>query len=434
MPPVADTCELVQTLETANQKRSPRKISWDVLRVVAVYSVVIQHITHQAPINHPELGPYPFLLPLQYGASTLMVISAYFVCVTVRRGGTRRWLWNRLARLLPPYVVALVLAYAATCAVATAFGWYFPTPTDLVGNLLLIQAWSPEFHWIDAAYWTMPVQIMAFVAAAMLWPRRWLRGRRLTALLWTLVVAPVVIRYLWRQEDAALWIRCAFDGLALHRVALFGAGAAIWLWSQRRMSLPHLSAYLFAALVAQDAHTYFTDGPSTVAFGVVLVGVVAAAGGPDWDIPVIRAMAGPIRWLAGISFGVYLVHQELGFILARFLLDAGVNAWGRLIASVALAVGLGWAITRFVERPVHAWLVANGPRIWHGTRDFAAALGKAVWELPTVPAQPQADSSGATPVSSAPSDRPVSQARTATPGPDSSAELDGVAMASSQVR
>ncbi|MDQ3578884.1 MAG: acyltransferase family protein, partial [Actinomycetota bacterium] len=217
--------------ETANQTRSPRKISWDLLRVLAVYSVVVQHITHQSPINHPELGPYPFVLPLQFGASTLMVLSAFFVCVTVRRGQPGRWLWNRLARLLPTYLLAVVVTYGISRAVTPLFGWYVPTPHDLLGNLLLIQAWSPEFHWIDASYWTLPVQVMAFVMAALLWPRRWRHGRAVPVLLWTLVLAPLAIRFLWRGDDADQWVKSMFDGLALHRVALFGVGVAIWLYT-----------------------------------------------------------------------------------------------------------------------------------------------------------------------------------------------------------
>ncbi|PPK66805.1 acyltransferase [Actinokineospora auranticolor] len=424
----------MQTSETAQQKRSPRKISWDVLRVVAVYSVVVQHITHQSPINHPELGPYPFVLPLQFGASTLLVVSAYFVCVTVRRGGTGRWLFNRLARLLPAYLVAVVVTYGVTRAVADSFGWPLPTPTDLVGNLLMIQAWSPQFHWIDASYWTLPIQVFAFTAAAILWPRGWSRGIRLPVLLWTLVVAPIVIRFAWRGDDAAQWIRSAFDGLALHRVALFGVGAAIWLWSRKRMSTVHMAVYVLAALAAQDAHAFFNDTPSTIAFGVVLLGVIAAAGGPDWDIPVLRGANPAIRWLAGISFGVYLTHQVLGFVLSRLLLDAGVDAWGRLVACVALAILLGWAMTRLVEQPAHRWLLANGPVIWRRARRALAATGRALRDLPQVPAQAQAESSGGVPVKPEPSDRRVNQPSTAAAGPETSAELDWVAMASSQVR
>ncbi|GAA2981845.1 acyltransferase family protein [Actinokineospora diospyrosa] len=406
------------TSETANQKRSPRKISWDVLRVVAVYSVVIQHITHQSPINHAELGPYPFVLPLQFGASTLLVISAFFVCVTVRRGATKRWLFSRVARLLPAYVVAVVITYAVSRAVAAQFGWYLPTHTDLVANLFLVQAWSPEFHWVDASYWTLPVQIMSFLLAALLWPRGWLRGKALPVTLWALVVVPLVIRFAWRHDDAAQWIKSAFDGLALHRVALFGVGVAIWLWTRHRLSGAHLAVYLVAVLVAQDAHSYFVDTPSTIAFGVILVGIVAAAGGPDWGV--LRGLTRPIRWLAGISFGVYLVHQELGFVLARYLLDKGIGPWGRLFACAAMAVLLGWAITKLVERPAHRWLTARGPTAW-------------AWLRARV--QPQAPSSGSAPVRPVPAVLPVNHPSTAAASPATSRELDDwSAMASSQVR
>ncbi|SDC16602.1 acyltransferase family protein [Actinokineospora iranica] len=424
----------MQTTETANQKRSPRKISWDVIRVLAVYSVVIQHITHQSPINHAELGPYPFVLSLQFGASTLLVISAFFICVTIRRGRTGRWLWSRLARLLPAYLVAVVVTYGVSRAVAPAFGWYLPTHTDLLANLTLVQAWSPRFHWIDASYWTLPVQVMAFLVAALLWPRGWVRGARIPVLLWTLLLTPLVIRFLWRQDDAQQWVKSVFDGLALHRVALFGVGVAIWLWTSKRLSGKHLAAYLVAALVAQDAHSYFVDTPSTIAFGVILAGIVAAAGGPDWNLPGLRSLARPIRWLGGISFGVYLVHQELGFVLARFLLDAGVGASGRLVLCVAMAVLLGWAMTGLVERPAHRWLTESGPVVLRRVLATLAATREAIRELPQVPAQPQAASSGGVPTKSVPSPRPVSQPRTAVDDPLSSRELEGVAIASSQVR
>ncbi|MGQ0838876.1 acyltransferase family protein [Actinokineospora sp.] len=424
----------MQTTETANPKRSPRKISWDLLRVLAVYSVVVQHVTHQSPINHPELGPYPFVLPLQFGASTLLVISAFFVCHTVRRGDTGRWLWSRLARLLPAYLLAVVVTYGVSRAVAPAFGWYVPNITDLAANLFLVQAWSPGFHWIDASYWTLPVQVMAFVAAALLWPRGRHRGPALPILLWTLVVVPLVIRFAWRHDDAAQWVKSLFDGLALHRVALFGVGAAIWLWTRKRLSGKHLACYAGAVLIAQDAHSSFADTPSTIAFGVILAGIVAAAGGPDWTLPGLRRLARPITWLGGISFGVYLVHQELGFVLARFLLDAGVGPWGRLVACVAMAIALGWGMTRLVERPAHRWLTVSAPDLWTRTRGTAAAVVDAVRDLPQVPAQPQAPSSGGVPVIPDASPRPVSHASTAAAGPLSSRELEWVAMAGSQVR
>ncbi|ALG15438.1 acyltransferase family protein [Kibdelosporangium phytohabitans] len=408
---------------TPPPRRSTRRISWDILRVFAVFAVVVEHITHQSQINHPELGGYLFSLPLQFGASTMLVISAFFVCVTI---GRHRWLWNRIARLVPAYLVAVVATYAVSRIAVTVFNgyayadgswlfgvpvsgtptpypWYLPTGHDLVGNLLMVQAWAPSFHWIDAAYWTLPVQIVAFAIAAFLFPRKWLNTRNAPVWLWSLVIVPVVLRFTVRGDDAPQWVKSVFDGLALHRVHLFGVGIAVWLWSTGRLRGWHLGVYIAAALVAQDAHAYFSDTPSTIAFGVVLLLVCAAAGGPDWDILLVRRLAPAITWLAGISFGVYLVHQELGFILARALLDVGAPPFERFAASFAMAVVLGWLLTKFVERPMHRLLT-----------------------------QSQAGKAGRSPASPVPSPRPISQASTVGAGPPTSGE--SLAAASSQSR
>lgn len=406
-----------------------------------MFAVVVEHVTHQSQVNHPELGGYPFSLPLQFGASTMLVISAFFVCVTIGKGRPGRWLWNRIARLLPAYLVAVVATYVISriavtifnghtyadgswlfgtpvSGVPTAYPWYLPTGHDLLGNLFMIQAWSPSFHWIDASYWTLPVQIIAFAFAAFLFGRSWATSRRMPILLWSLVVIPVVLRFTVRTDDSAQIIKSIFDGLALHRVHLFGVGIAIWLWSTKRMRSWHLALYLSAALVAQDAHAYWSDTPSTIAFGVLLLLVCAAAGGPDWDIPVVRRLTPVITWLAGISYGVYLVHQELGFIAARFLLNAGATPWERFAVSVAIAVVLGWLLTKLVERPAHRFLSSAGPSV----------VGR-------IRAQIQAGRIGGEPASPVPSPRPVSQASTAGAGPPTFGEsLPSRLPASSQSR
>jgi peptidoglycan/LPS O-acetylase OafA/YrhL len=395
-----NTCEIVpnqKPVPPPTQQRTQRRLSWDVVRVVAIFAVVVQHVTHQGPINHPELGPYPITIPIQFGASTLLVISAYFVCVTVRRGSTGRWLWGRLARLLPAYFLAVVATYLISrFAVAVfqnyhfngigglLFGdpvsagpagsappWYLPNLTDFLGNFFMVEAWSPKFHWIDASYWTLPVQVTAFVTAAVAWRRGWWRAR-ISPILWSVVIIPVILRFTWRTEDSAQWIKSVFDGLSLHRVALFGAGVAIWLWTREKMSGKHLAAYLVAVLIAQDAHAYFADTWSTVALGLAFAGIVAAAGGPDWVFA--RRFAPVITWLAGISYGVYLVHQELGFVLARVLLDRGVHPWERIVACVAMAIALGWLLTRVVERPAHRWLTTVAPSLV-GVQPQAGMIG-----------------------------------------------------------
>lgn len=374
-------------------RTTSRKISWDAVRVLAVLSVMLGHITHQGPLAHPELDDYPFRATGQFGAAGLMVISGFFVCETIRRGRTGLWLWHKIARLLPPYVLAVVITYLVMRMAGAAFNgqsfdsgwfdtlfgptsdglawvssWYVPVGEDLVINLLMVQGWNPYFIWLDGSYWTLPVQLMVFTSAAMLWAGTpWFRGRgdrRIQLLAWGLVVLPLIVRFvLIGVHNPASWSYGVVFGLGLHRMHAFAAGIGIWLWSRGRLGGRHLAFLLAAVVWAQDLHLY-PDGvalstdparlPSNIGFAVMLVAICAAANGPDWTF--LRPLAPVFSWLAGISFGVYLLHQELGYVLARVLLDAGVPGWARLPIVLAAAIVAGWLLTTLVERPAHSRL------------------------------------------------------------------------------
>lgn len=374
----------------------PRRISWDAVRVVAVVSVMIGHITHQGPLAHGELDDYPFEVTAQYGAAALMVVSGYFVCETVRRGRTGRWLWRKFARLVPAYLVAVVVTYLAMRVAGAAFNgqsfgegwwdtlfgptsdglswvssWYVPVGWDLLVNLLMIQGWHNGFIWLDGSYWTLPVQLLVFTGAAFLWSKTRLpdTDRRIHGLAWTMIVGPLVLRFwILGVHNPSPWAYAVINGFGLHRMHAFAAGIGIWLWARDRMSGRHLTLLLAATVYAQDLHLYpdhvAMPGdparmPSIIGFTVMLIVICAAAKGPDWTF--LRPLARVITWLAGLSYGVYLLHQELGYLLAKALFEAGFSGWERLLVVLAASIGLGWLLTVAVEQPVFRRLTRRRP-------------------------------------------------------------------------
>ncbi|MFG1645014.1 acyltransferase family protein [Amycolatopsis sp. NPDC049252] len=392
------------TTPTPTPERAVRRISWDLLRVVAVLAVILGHVTHQGALLHPELTGYPFRVTAQFGAAILLVISAFFVCASLRKGNPRRWLWNRIARLVPAYLVAVLVTYLVTRYAAIRFSglpfppgltgflfgvpqglptdpspWYIPTWADLLANLGMVPEWGYRFEWfyyLDGSYWTLPVQLAAFACAALLWPRAWRTHRVTVALLWALILVPLVIRFAivppsLEPGTHQKVVDSVFYGLGLHRAHVFAIGAALWLWSKKRLAHGHVALFVLAACVAQDLQVFpfhralpqdAQRWPSTIGFAVLLLLVCLAARGPDWRFPGLRRIAPAVTWLAGISYGLYLVHQELGYILARALINVGVPGWLRLPVVVAAAVLAGWAVTAGVERPVHRWLTARRDR------------------------------------------------------------------------
>jgi peptidoglycan/LPS O-acetylase OafA/YrhL len=326
-------------------------LSWDVVRVLAVFAVMFTHTTYMGPFLHPELGEPLGRYPFQVGASILLVISAYFVCVTVRKGSTWRWLWRRVCRVLPPYLVAVLVTYTALILLGPS-NWILPTGRDLWANLTLAASFDRGVQLIDGSYWTLPLQLMAFGAAALLWPRGF--GQRITTGLWIMIIAPVILQWHDRIGHSPIWVQQTWNGLGLHRLQLFAIGIAVWLWAQRRIGVLHLAALLAATVYAQYAHTL--DLPSALGIGVLLVFVALAARGPDWTV--FARFRRPIQFLARISFGLYLLNQVLGYLIAYRLMELGAGRLLQIAGAVTGVTALAWLLTKYVEEPSYRALAA----------------------------------------------------------------------------
>lgn len=334
---------------------------------------MLYHSTFLGVYLHPELQPRKVVFPYQVGASLLLVISAYFACVTIGRGPLLRYWWARIARLLPPFLAAVVVVYMLTRWAAIE-GWFMPNGDDLVANLLMLWNWKPaEYAYIDGSHWTVPLQLMGFTAAALLYKSRLGHNWRIITVLWAAVLIPIA-QWPLRVSNPPELYRTIVDGIGVHRWHLFVVGVAIWLYSTGRIKLAHFTALLVMCMAGQALHNYsetpeglVADWGSTFGVCVGMVAVALTASGPDWNRVVPDWGVRPIQWFAGISYGVFLMHQSTGYLAARLLQDAGVGPTLQTAAAVTTGVVLGWALTRVVENPTHKFLL-NGYDRWNQRR------------------------------------------------------------------
>ncbi len=320
--------------------------------MVGILAVLTFHATLLAPLNLPglDLPPEPLRMDFPFGASVLITVSGYFAAMTIGKYPALRWWLRRLARLLPAFWVAVLLIFVSTQLFAPE-GLPRHTYGDLLGNLFLVHLLVPDIAYIDLAHWTVPVQVAGFTTIALLAATKRVRGGVATAVMWAVLLVPLAIRYVFMGpgDVVPVWLSVAMDGTGLNRAHLLLAGVAIYRWSKNRMSFTQLYLMLIVVLLAHDRHPPAND--AVLPYAVALVLICVAAYAPAWNGKVFTLFERQIRWLAGISYGVYLMHYVLGTIVARRLADLGVPWWGWIPAWFVAAIVLGWALTKFVERP-----------------------------------------------------------------------------------
>jgi peptidoglycan/LPS O-acetylase OafA/YrhL len=354
---------------------SGRKFSWDALRVVFVLLVIMYHSTFIGPLVYHDILPKNIVFAHQVGASLLLVLSAYFVAATVRRGGARsggtaRWWWGKIARLLPAFFVATINAWLFLRYLAP-FGWYLPGKRDLVANLLMLWHWDASWGFVDGSYWTIPLQLMAFCLAAVMWRGPLGRGVGLRVVIWAALIIPALQWHFLATRPAGSHYAMLADGLGIFRWHLFVAGVAVWMVSTGRLRPWHFVVIEIVA-VAEHALQSSVIDPTTgwstdwIAVGLIALGVLAmtaAALGPDWDRWVPPTARRVITWLAGISYGVFLTHQTVGYVAMRRLQQIGVGPTLQTGFMILTGVLAGWLLTRLVERPLHRRLMSWWDRV-----------------------------------------------------------------------
>ena len=322
----------------------------DFLRVAAIGAVLFYHYTFRGYAgDNMSVVPFPEFVPVTkygyLGVHLFFMISGFVILMTASSGDLCKFIASRCARLYPAMWACCTMTYVA---VATIGGGHFiATFQQYLVNLTLMNAFFGVAP-IDGAYWSLIPEIEFYGAVATIVTAGQIA--RMEAVLLAavfglgLVIATSVpttnIAYL--IDDLPYFAAGAFYYLIWakgHSAARWLGVAASWVLAGREcMSfLPLVSAYyrihMSAAVVATIVTSYF----------VVFAAIATRSTG----------RFGAIRWVSAgaITYPLYLVHQNLGFMLFNALYPAA-DRFVLLAGITAAMVALAWVIHETVERPL----------------------------------------------------------------------------------
>jgi peptidoglycan/LPS O-acetylase OafA/YrhL len=361
------------------------------VRLVAAVWVVLFHIylfngdalSSEHPVLDAVVGPVVSQGDL--GVDLFFLLSGFVLAHNYlqRLGeapsfrGTAGFLWLRLARVWPLYMVAILGGGLLLSLRHQLWGTTPNVPltgSRLLLQLFMVQQWGaaqvPDTSWTGPA-WSISAEWLAYLCfpamAVVVWRLRRYAGPRVLVILAGLVLLPTLLWTAVAQTQAAsyMWlVRLASE---------FTCGAL--LSAATRQEWPRLtraSGWLAPALIAAGAAwLYLAEAVDRAWLGPLVLALF-----PALVLALAHGDGRVHRWLGsrpmvlggGASFALYLVHVPL-LKLFRDAVDHGalpVSDGHRLpgeLAVAAVSLLVAWALFRHVEDPARLRLRELGPRV-----------------------------------------------------------------------
>ncbi|HEY2476532.1 MAG TPA: acyltransferase [Candidatus Cybelea sp.] len=361
----------------------------DGLRGLAVLLVLWYHVWEFSWLTPPEslafLPATGFVGVILFFFLSGFVISYPFVrsrAHQTRRPSWANFAWRRFIKIVPSYALSIAVAYAIGYAQLQPDAKPLP---DLTTHFLFVHTWFPNrFGTINGVLWTLAIEVEFYFVFPLIW---WLFARRP----YLVTAGMIAIAWIWRVSLAHCCYSTLFPTyeenlpgyLDIFGFGMISAHLFVALSSRPRPLLAKLGPLIalagfvmFWELLVSVYGYRFADQWAGVwqierrpllglAFALIALGSLVS---PKWwqlllDNP-------PLRFLATISYNLYLYHQ----MVARQLIWHHVppyqgdphydTQWQVRFTGLAIAVNIALAtvVTYCFERPL---LRLRGPR---GTR------------------------------------------------------------------
>jgi peptidoglycan/LPS O-acetylase OafA/YrhL len=343
--------ETISARASRGGNASPRYYLIDLLRFGAASAVVLYHF---AAFPEPGLGTAPssaapalFHLAKYgaYGVDLFFVISGFVILMSGWGRPTTRFVASRIGRLYPAYWVGVLLT---TLVVLAGSRGTLDTRKVLV-NLTMFQSAFNVGH-VDPVYWTLFVELHFYVLAGIV-----LAFRPSTNQLLLFAAAWPIIGSLAAITNS----RFVATSLISPHAALFASGMVIYLISKNGHSLLAwlvllidvagvcaVSSPNLASSITANTGAGISSNMQTL-LGLACIGLVAAA-----TITPLRHVNWAWLFYPGaITYPLYLLHQEIGLVIARGLFNDLGRVWSTL-AALLIVLGLSVAVFLLVERPL----------------------------------------------------------------------------------
>ena len=315
----------------------------DGLRGIAALSVVLFHYTYFFGNAYGRSGSaFVRFEQGQYGVDVFFIISGFVILMTLSRTETwKDFVVSRVSRIYPAYWAAVLLTFSVV-SLASLPGREATLPEALV-NLTMLQDWLGAAR-VDGVYWTLSVELSFYALMLAAFGVGLIKQPLLIGLIWLSALPLALLLFLLSFELPARFLLFV---LAVRYAHLFIAGMMFYELYLGRKARPRYLLLAYCLI----AHAIWNGvGASFLVVSVAYAVIWLVVHG---RLTVLGAR--PLVLLGAISYPLYLIHQNLGYVSLRFLEgDLGLDPNISIVLTIGVVLLLAAAITITVERPAQA--------------------------------------------------------------------------------
>ncbi|HVC96672.1 MAG TPA: acyltransferase [Pirellulales bacterium] len=321
----------------------------DGLRALAALAVVFFHYTSRYDSLFGHSTPLWFSLPRgDLGVDCFFMLSGYVILMTLdRTASAGDFVVGRFARLYPAYWAAMLVTFA----VVTWAGLpgHEVSLGEAVVNVTMLQQLLGARH-IDSAYWSLQTELLFYGAmlvlarTGMLSPSRWTTTMTLWLLLATAARTAAEAQPLGVSGPLPLaFVTKLQTVLSLKYLHLFALGIALYRTENAGRRSPTALLLAASCVLVQGRFDSWT------AAGVVALLALIVREAVRGRLPFLAAR--PLVYVGTISYPLYLIHQNVGYVAIRHLEAVGLSDSVAVATAIGGSLLLGAGLSHAVERP-----------------------------------------------------------------------------------
>ncbi|MBI3573829.1 acyltransferase [Candidatus Kaiserbacteria bacterium] len=316
-----------------------REDSIDLIRALSIIGVLVWHYTTHLPDHYLNWTYKGITLPYGYiGVQAFFIVSGYCIYLTITHSKSLSdFFAKRISRLWP----ALIVAATVTYIFVHIFGLPGRAVNTLkyISNLLFLNVISERY--VDSVYWTITTEVKFYLWFGLFYfldkthIARWWSA-------FSLVSLAVGILGLSVSYYPTLSAVMGFIGdkiFIFPHAAWFLIGIIIYEWNTTSWKQ---KAVLFIPVFITLAFTGYTKSWLEM-FLLILATIACIALIPLKGL----SIPAPVRFIGLVSYPLYLVHQNVGYIIIREF--PGVDPYVRLLIAISTVVGVAAIIHYGIE-------------------------------------------------------------------------------------